>query len=236
MNEYERGIANPFILSFERKPKIYIKRTDLEDKLISGIESSPSTNFVITGVRASGKTVMLTTISQYFDVQNDWMVTDLKPEDNLVTSFETKLMSAAREKGMSIKEDIHSEGFINILLNEIRDRKKRILIAIDETTNSENIKRFLSYYENFLEKEYPVSLLLCGIYENVSFLEKRSPLIHLREIFLPPLNVRSMANAYQQTLGLSDEESLKCAKLTKGYSYAFQILGLLMSKKGEKNR
>lgn len=234
MNEHERKITNPFTLSFGRKPETYINRADVEDELISRIELSPSANFVITGIRALGKTVMLTVISQYFDSQNNWIVVDLNSEDVLRTNFETKLMSGAREKGVCIKEDIHSKSFIDILLNEIKAQRKRVLIAIDETTNSKNIKRFLSYYENLLEKEYPVSLLLCGIYENVSFLEKRSPLINLREIFLSPLNIRSMANAYQQTLGLSDEESLKYAKLTKGYSYAFQILELLMSKKGGK--
>lgn len=234
MNEYERKTANPFTLSFGAKPKIYIKRTDIEDKLISGIKSSPSTNFVITGVRASGKTVMLTVVSQYFDNQEDWLVIDLNPLDDLITNFETKLMDEAREKGICIKGDIHSDGFIDVLFKEIQAQKKRILITIDETTNSRNIKNFLSFYKGLLEKEYPVALLLCGIYENVSFLEKRPPLIHLKEILLPPLNIRSMAHAYQQTLDLSDEEALKSAKLTKGYAFAFQLLGYLMFAKNKK--
>ena len=45
---------------------------------------------------------------------------------------------------------------------------------------------------------------------------------------LKPLNRIGMANQYRQTFGCTQEEALKMALFTRGYSYAFQVLGYIM--------
>ncbi len=81
MNEYERKLSkqNPFSLSFGSKPYICIERNAVKNEIIQKItaENPISRSFVITGVRGSGKTVMLTSIIKYFEDKDDWLVIDL---------------------------------------------------------------------------------------------------------------------------------------------------------------
>jgi hypothetical protein len=46
---------------------------------------------MITGVRGSGKTVMLTDIAKYFRENEDWIVVDLSAERDLLNSFAAEL-------------------------------------------------------------------------------------------------------------------------------------------------
>ena len=45
------------------------------------------------------------------------------------------------------------------------------------------------------------------------------------KIELKPLNIGTIANNYKNMFSLSDEKALQMAKLTRGYSFAFQVLG-----------
>lgn len=58
--------------------------------------------------------------------------------------------------------------------------------------------------------------------EQLTFLY-RAPKIHLE-----PLNINSIRTQYKQLIGVSDEVAIKMAKLTKGYSYGYQLLGYLV--------
>jgi hypothetical protein len=48
-----------------------------------------------------------------------------------------------------------------------------------------------------------------------------------------PLNAVRMAEMYKKKLGVDGEEAKKMARLTKGYAYAFQELGVLYFRKKE---
>lgn len=72
---------------------------------------------------------------------------------------------------------------------------------------------------------------MTGLYENISDLQNQDNLTFLYrapKIMLAPLNIGAMAANYEKNIGLSKEESLNMAKLTKGYSFAFQVLGHLL--------
>ena len=59
---------NPFTLSFGKKPLQYISRISQTNQILETFRSDvPSTQiFMITGVRGSGKTVMMTSIAAFF--------------------------------------------------------------------------------------------------------------------------------------------------------------------------
>ena len=45
------------------------------------LSDNPVTNtYLITGVRGSGKTALLTRIEKYFDTLNDWIIIDVNSE------------------------------------------------------------------------------------------------------------------------------------------------------------
>ncbi|HBN00631.1 MAG TPA: Archaeal ATPase [Firmicutes bacterium] len=257
MNEYENKKSNPFTLSFGKKPFEYIGREDSKKELIGQISSDPATSncYVITGVRGSGKTVMLTAVSKYFETDKDWIVIDLNPEDDLREGLAAKLYTEAKikhlfmEKSFSVsfhgvsfslsgKNPIYNiDDLLEKMLEEIKRQGKKVLVTIDEATNNAHMKQFALSFQSLIRKEIPIVLLVTSLYENISSLENEKNmtfLIRSPKIFLSPLSIQAITNSYESKLGLKYEEALKCAKLTKGYAFAFQLLGYLMFNKNKK--
>lgn len=76
---------------------------------------------------------------------------------------------------------------------------------------------------------------MTGLYQNVASFTKEKSLTFLYrapKIYLKPLNLISIRNSYKSIFDISDEESLNLTKFTKGYAYAYQLLGdiLFLSK------
>ena len=64
----ERTAGNPFTISFGMEPSQYIERfSQLEEIESTFLSEEPASRiFMISGVRGSGKTVMLSTVSERF--------------------------------------------------------------------------------------------------------------------------------------------------------------------------
>ena len=257
MKEYELERRNPFTLSFGKKPFEYIGRDDIKNELISQIQSEPivSNCFVITGVRGSGKTVMLTAVSKHFEAEKNWIVIDLNPEDDLREGLAAKLYTAAKVKHLFLEKNFsvsfhgfsfslsgknpvpNIEDLLLIMLEEIKKQGKKVLITIDEASKNNYMKQFALSFQSLIRKEMPIVLLVTSLYENISALENEKNmtfLIRSPKIFLSPLSLQAIVNSYESNLGIEYPEALKCAKLTKGYAFAFQLLGYLMFAKNKK--
>ena len=67
---------NPFTVSFSRKPLEYIERMLQTDQVIETFTEDPVTDqiFVITGLRGSGKTVLMSSIASDLEADKDWVV------------------------------------------------------------------------------------------------------------------------------------------------------------------
>lgn len=93
------------------------------------------------------------------------------------------------------------------------------------------MKIFIEAYQTLIRQGYKVLLLMTGLYENISKLQDDKSLTFLYrapKIILGPLNISSISLAYQKYLDVDEENGLKLAKLTRGYAYAYQVLGYLM--------
>ena len=78
-------------------------------------------------------------------------------------------------------------------------------------------------------------MLMTGLYENIYDLQNVKSLTFLYrapKVFLEPLNYAAIVSRYKKVFKIANEEAEEMAVLTKGYAYAFQILGYL---KWEKN-
>lgn len=107
---------------------------------------------------------------------------------------------------------------------------KRVLITIDEVDNSEQIKEFVQAYQSLIRLKYPVLLLMTGLYENINKLQDDKSLTFLYrapKINLGPLNIKAIEISYKNNLNIDDNMAYELAKLTKGYAYAYQVLGYL---------
>ena len=252
-----KQVKNPFTLSFGKQPFEYIGRDDIKSKLIKQIDSTPivSNCFIITGVRGSGKTVMLTSVFKYFETEKDWVVIDLNPGDDLREGLAAKLYTAAKVNHLFLQKNFsfsfHGLSFslsgenpilnIDDLLEKMFAEKKRqgkkVLVTIDESTNNTYMRQFILSFQSLIRKEFPLVLLMTGLYENISALENKKNttfLIRSPKLFLSPLNLQAITGSYQAKLGLARQEAIKCAKLTKGYAFAFQLLGYLMFEENKK--
>ena len=204
--------------------------------------------FIITGVRGSGKTVMMTQISNKLRADADWVVIELNPATDLLSSMLSKLNSnqVCTELIKSAKIDLSFFGFgvsiegtvpitdaetaIIKILEKIKKSGRRLLVTIDEMTNSESMKVFAGAFQIFVRQELPVFLLGTGLYENIEELQNEKSLTFLYrapKIQLRPLNNGAIINKYKTIFHISQESASQMAELTKGYPFAFQVLGYL---------
>lgn len=243
-------MENPFTLTFGKEPLNRIDRTRQREEIIDGFSGEHPSNQVcmITGVRGSGKTVLLTEIAKHFANRPDWIVIDLTPERDLLSSFAaelynyqglTEIFRHAKLNlsilgigiGIDGAEEITDLNVgIRRMLQSIKSHKKKVLITIDEAVCNKTMKEFASVFQIYMRQELPVFLALSGLYEKIYELQNEETLTFLYrapKIELQPLNLGMIANRYQQIFHLSDIEALAMARETKGYSFAFQVLGFL---------
>lgn len=245
---------NPFTLNFGMIPSTYIPRKTQEAEVISGItaESSMQNLYMITGLRGAGKTVFLTEIEDYFR-SKDWLVFDLSIEMDLLQSFAFKLYNHQKLRalfddarlnlsqlgiGIEIKgeppiTDLNTA--IECMLDIVKSENQKVLIAIDEAVDSENMKHFLSTFYLLMQDNYPVCLLLSGLIDNINDLRNDKTLSFLSQvpkIMLEPLNKVAMVHEYKKIFNNTLDEAREMANLTKGYAYAYQVMGYLCYKNG----
>ena len=246
---------NPFCLSFGREPDRFVERTEAMESITEVLDStSPSSNsFLIVGVRGSGKTVLMATIANRYRAEKDWIVVSLNPTRDLLQMFAAGLYENKSLQKTFVEASLNLSKFgigldikktppisdiqiaINRMVEIAHENGKRILITIDDITKSDNIVTFASAYQDLLSRGFPVFLIMTGLYENIYSLQtdKRcSFLLRAERLMLKPLNRLGMANQYQQTFACSAKDAQMMALFTKGYSYAFQVLGYIMWDRG----
>lgn len=241
---------NPFTLSFGKKPLQYISRISQTNRILDTFRSEvPSCQiFMITGVRGSGKTVMMTTISNELKKDDSWIVVELNPTRDLLQSLAAKIYAipdmhahflkarldfSAFGLGLSLENtapvtDI--ENVLELMLEQIKKSGKKLLVTIDEVVCSEYIRIFASSFQIFLRQDQPIFLLMTGLYENIYDLQNDKSLTFLYrapKLLLEPLNYSSVKSHYMRIFDISSEDACEMTGLTKGYPFAFQVLGYL---------
>jgi len=240
--------VNPYTRMFGKEPKQMVPRNLETSEIIDNFSDDEYNEqlFFITGLRGSGKTVLMADVANTLRKNSDWTVIELNSESNLLESLASKL---ANEKRLI---DIFKQAKINLsffgielalggsspitnvevaitrMLETMKKHKKRLLVTIDEVVCNQSMKEFAGTYQIFIGKDLPIFLLMTGLFENVSELQNQKNLTFLLrapKIVLKPLNLTRIADNYEKTLNTPRKDAEEMARLTKGYSYAFQILG-----------
>ena len=243
-------MSNPFELNFGHKPNNYISRLKQSEEIISNFnENNGNKVFLITGVRGSGKTVLLSHIYKHYENLKDWITVELIPSYDMLEQLASALYdSSIKNKIFSINSfgfSFHGVSFslsgerpitnvislIEILLDRLKKTNKRLLITIDEISSNDFSKTFSQLFQLLIRKEYPVFLLMTGLYQNIYKLQNNKDLTFLLrapKINLEPLNITAITQSYQDLLSINKEDAFKLAKETKGFAYAYQVLGHLV--------
>lgn len=100
-----RVMGNPYSMVFGKEPEQLISRTAQYNTVLRDFteDNPPYQTYLLTGVRGSGKTVMMTDIANHFRKLKDWVVVELNPDRDLLSGLVANLSS--------------NQGFANIFKN-----------------------------------------------------------------------------------------------------------------------
>ena len=246
---------NPFSLSFGKSPLENISRTVQMNEILDSFTSEPINQqiYMVTGIRGSGKTVLLTDIKNRLEKDDDWIVLELNPEKDLLLGLASKLSN--HQQCIEILRDANInlsffglslsvnnvppitdlETAIERMLEALKKKNKRVLVALDEVTSNQHVRVFSAAFQIFIRNDLPLFLLMTGLYENIEDLQNEKSLTFLYrapKIKLGALNMAAIMSRYRSIFHLSDSDAVEMAKLTKGYPFAFQALGFLTWQNG----
>ena len=243
--------GNPYAISFGRIPNQYISRSLLIDEIIDILNSDTASEqaFKLTGIRGTGKTVTMTAIEKELADDDRWVVIDLRSNGDITNdlianlysevSFITKYVDAELNLSafgiglnLSKKSPVTStDAALKKILAETKRKKKRVLVAIDEVRKTEALIDFVQEFQILIREEFPIYLLVAGLYEDIDSIENTDGLtffLRASKYEITPLNIGIIRENYREILGLSHDVAGKLAEMTKGYAFAYQAFGKYM--------
>lgn len=248
---------NPFSLTFGKEPQNLINDVDNYESIRSTFLSLNPTSMVslITGVRGSGKTVLLSRLYKYFDTLDDWIVVELNPETDMLEYLASSIYEKANMKlkfmkkefsfsfkgvSISISGENPVSNVITLLekmLDVLKKKNIKVLICIDDVSSNKNVKVFVQQFQIFIRNNYSLFLLMTGLYENVRTLQNEKSLTFLYrapQISMNPLSLISICESFIDVLNVDRKDAIEMAKLTNGYAFAYQVLGYILFEKKKK--
>lgn len=242
---------NPYTLVFGQPPTENIERGVQAERIISDFCQEKPSNYVnlITGIRGCGKTVFITEIAERLKSRPEWIIVNLNAKRDMLVSLAAKLESNASLRRFFKEAEINLQAFgigigvqsgypisdieeaLTRMLNSIKKHGKRVLITIDEASNTKEMRVFTSAYQIFLRERLPVFLLMTGLFKNIDRLRNAEGMTFLERAprtFLSSLDLTAISDKYRETLEISQDKSIRLADATKGYPFAFQTVGYFM--------
>ena len=241
-------MENPFTLTFGQKPTEFISRTNQIGKIIHTFDMENPSNkvYMVAGVRGSGKTVSLAEIADHYSSNDQWIVLRLSADTDLIAGAVSELTRISQfhdlDLGLNLNlgiaelsvnktnDSLEKEAMLRNILEKLKNKGKKVLFIIDEIINNSYVKVFASNFQIYITQNYPVYLVMAGLFDNISNLQNEKSLTFLYrapKIFLEPLSIPAITTSYRSVFDISPSEAVEMAKLTKGYPFAFQILGYL---------
>ena len=242
---------NPYTVLFGKPPIENIHRVAEERTILENFLSDQPTQqiYMISGVRGSGKTVFMTDIADRIREEKDWIVVELSSEGNILEKLGSALTADASLAKIFQNASINLSFFgfglevkgappitnievaLTKMLESLKKKKKHVLVTIDEIVATPDMRAFASSFQLYVRRDFPIYLLMTGLYENIEELQNEKNLTFLYrapKILLPPLNIHAVTENYRNAFKLNREEALTMARITRGYPYAFQALGYLV--------
>ncbi len=114
-------------------------------------------------------------------------------------------------------------------MDELRKKRRRLLLTVDEVTNCESVRVFASSFQIFSQQEYPIFLLMAGLYDNIYDLQNADALTFLYrapKMVLEPLNYTAIRKRYMDIFDLDLEAAGKMAGLTTKVKKIREAVGM----------
>jgi hypothetical protein len=209
---------NPFNPQFGRKPARFVGRDLIVNDFIYNIENpnSPHRTTIITGIRGTGKTAILSDVQAELSAKN-YMVVSVTSNDgmlqNIIDVFALRAKNQIGNKtgkiqgvsggamgfsfGVSINQEENTHGFrytITSILDELKKKKIPTVILIDEVHNdTPEMREFAITYQHLIREEYDISLMMAGLPSSVFDVLNDKVLTFLRRAYRIHLDNVSIA-------------------------------------------
>ncbi len=240
--------GNPFTITFGKQPNKVISRYEDTDLIVSTFsgDNAVSQSFLIEGIRGSGKTVLMTTVAKILNDDKRWIVINLNSAMDLLSNFALRLQEVCDKKPEIVKKgfNVSAAGFtiglnaqpessdyvgiIDRCFKDIIRKRRRVLITVDEVVHNDNMRVFASQFQIFVRQDYPVFLIMTGLFENMNEIQNDPLLTFLLrspKIVTGPLSLLQIRDQYQNIFGIDENTANELSGITKGYAFAFQALG-----------
>ena len=241
-------IESPFNPQFGKKPVSFVGRYDVVDGLIREYHdlSAPERVSIISGVRGSGKTSILSDISSILEKTEDWLVVNVATTEKLLENLLGILMHKMSLKLHSRLPNINrvtvGTPFISVelgksqtrdlaafypqLLSAMEEAKShdlKVIFVIDEVNSTGEMREFVSTYQLLIRENYDIVLLMAGLPHFVDAMLNDKVLTFLRrahQIFLSFIEPYMMKLEYDKTFRAAGreftEEALELAYISTG--------------------
>ena len=203
-------MQNPFTTTFSKTPEYTYIETEGSREIIENFsyESPSEAVYKITGVRGSGKTVILAKVEEAYKTEenrkNGWIVCRLSPARDMLQQFaallhkENIIKEKPQSLSISVSANILGTGggigyaasennhFFDIgveiseMLSICAGNGQKILIGIDEVSRTPEMIAFASEFGTWLRAGYPVYMVCTGLYENIQELSNVKNLTFFR--------------------------------------------------------
>ena len=190
-------MQNPFTTTYSKIPaSSYIPTEQVEEILQNFTYEQPSESvYKITGVRGSGKTVLLASVEQKMESeemkQNGWYVYRLSPARDMLRqllSFLARdgiIKEKKKDRGANVSatilgtgggigitssaDDLYTDVGVELdaALKNASAEGKKILIGVDEVSRTQEMIVFTQELGGWIRAGYPVYLVCTGLYENI---------------------------------------------------------------------
>ncbi len=250
-------MQNPFTHTFGMEPNKYISTVQTEEIVENFSYPNPSEKcYMITGVRGCGKTVMLSKIVDELKKDDSWIITDLNVTKDMQLQLAAKLAQNKLVQKCFIKPSIEislpgiSAGLeyskekifdVNVLIEKmittLANHDKKVLITLDDVSATSEMREFAHTFQGLLRVKLPVHIIMTGLLSNYRDVTRKEDfkdctfLTRAFQINVDPLDYSQIAVSYLNTFDISEQESIKLAKMTRGYAFAYQVLGWLYFEK-----
>lgn len=220
--------------------------------------NTPYKSTIIYGMRGVGKTTFLTQVGNELNKQEDWIVVNLAMGLDLFPYLINELYSQSPKTiqklfskidgfsvsvlGLQIGADfkqntpVNYQNIVKQFITALSNKGMHVLITIDEVKPTKDLQNLVILFQLLKRQKISVYLMMTGLPEDISELQNgdiNTFLLRSERISLSSLNLNDIKYSYsiafkKGEIKVTDNILNTLAIMTKGYSYAFQLLGYLV--------
>ncbi|MDF7627290.1 hypothetical protein PUF88_05125 [Lactobacillaceae bacterium L1_55_11] len=242
---------NPYNPAFGVVPKYYMTNSDISDKFIEGLKHTNDNwrETIITGIRGSGKTTIISDVIQKTMKRDDIVVVSVNAGTSemlmeIISGLQRKIQRLPKFKSISFKIpsilDVNYEASTKVtsfryevedILSLAQELGITVVIAIDEVQkHSAALRDYVAAYQQWKMQSLPVATLMAGLPSAVNDMLNDAVLTFFKranQVHISQLNEQDILTNYQQVFGKRMNIVLisKMVEDTFNYAFLFQLIG-----------